>query len=338
MITGTSQADVAMLVIDASQGGFETGISVDGQTREHSLLAYALGVKQMVVAVNKMDDESVKYSQERFKKICEDVIAFLSKVGYNPEKVSFVPISGWKGENLVEESAEMPWYEGHTLIEALDHVVPPKRLTDKPLRIPIQDVYKIGGIGTVPVGRVETGTIKPGMRAMFAPVGLVGLIKSCETHHEQVDEAFPGDNVGFNVKNVSVKDLRRGYVASDADDQPASGVDKFEAQVMIMNHPGQISVGYTPVIDCHTAHIACQFTKLLEKVDRRTGEVIESNPQFIKTGDACRVEMTPMKPLCIETFKDFPSLGRFAIRDSRQTIGVGVVLSVTKTPPSKDED
>ena len=329
MITGTSQADVAMLVVDASKGGYENGMSVDGQTREHSLLAHTLGVKQMVVAVNKMDDETVQYSRERYEQIKADVTDFLIKLGYNPERLHFVPVSGWLGVNLSERSTTaMPWYHGPCLLETLDNVICPERPTDKPLRIPIQDVYKIGGVGTVPVGRVEAGIIKPGMKILFAPVGLVGEVKSCETHHEQVDQAVPGDNVGFHVKYVTAKELRRGYVASDADNQPASGVAKFEARVIIMNHPGQISVGYTPVIDCHTAHVPCQVTKILEKIDRGTGEVTEQNPEFIKEGDACRLEFTPLKPLCVEVFEEFSPLGRFAIRDSRQTVGVGVVTSV----------
>ena len=330
MITGTSQADVAMLVVDASKGAFEAGMSVDGQTRQHALLAHALGVNQVVVAVNKMDDETVHYSGERYEQIRIAVTDLLVKVvGYSPENVQFVPISGWLGENLSEKSTTlMPWYTGPCLLEALDNVVAPERPTDKPLRIPIQDVYKIGGVGTVPVGRVEAGVIQPGMKLMFAPVGLVGEVKSCETHHEQVDFAGPGDNVGFHVKNVSAKELRRGYVASDANSQPA--VSKFEAQVVILNHPGQISIGYTPVIDCHTAHVPCQVTSILEKIDRGSGKVIESNPKFVKEGDTCRLEFTPLKPLCVEVFEEFPPLGRFAIRDSRQTVGVGVVTRVVK--------
>merc|ERR1712194_945139 len=225
MITGTSQADVAVLVIDSSQGGFEAGISKDGQTREHALLAYTLGVKQMIVACNKMDDKTVKYAE----------------AGYKPMKIPFIPISGWEGDNMLEKSKNMPWYKGPCLLDALDNVNPPKRPTDKALRLPLQDVYKIGGIGTVPVGRVETGVIKPGMVAMFAPAMITAEIKSVEMHHESLPQAVPGDNVGFNVKNVAVKDLRRGYVASDSKSNPATGVSEFEAQVIIMNHPGQIS-------------------------------------------------------------------------------------------------
>jgi len=330
MITGTSQADVAILVIDSSQGGFEAGISKDGQTREHALLAYTLGVKQMIVACNKMDDKTVKYSEARYNEIKEEVSNYLKKIGYKPMKIPFVPISGWEGDNMIEKSTKMPWYKGPYLLEALDKVNPPKRPTDKALRLPLQDVYKIGGIGTVPVGRVETGIIKPGIHALFAPAGIVAEVKSVEMHHESLPEAVPGDNVGFNVKNVAVKDLRRGFVASDSKNDPAASISMFEAQVIVMNHPGQISNGYSPVLDCHTAHVACRFDRIKEKMDRRSGKVLEVDPKFIKTGDASIVELKPTKPLCVETFTDFPPLGRFAVRDMRQTVAVGVIKAVTK--------
>jgi len=328
MITGTSQADVAVLVIDSSQGGFEAGISKDGQTREHALLAYTLGVKQMIVAMNKMDDKTVQYAEARYKEIKAEVGAYLKKVGYKPMKIPFVPISGWVGDNMVEKSNNMAWYKGPYLLEALDSVNPPKRPTDKPLRLPLQDVYKIGGIGTVPVGRVETGIIKPGMVACFAPSGLNAEIKSVEMHHESLPQASPGDNVGFNVKNVAVKDLRRGFVTSDSKSNPATGAANFTAQVIVMNHPGQISNGYSPVLDCHTAHVACKFKDIQEKMDRRSGKVLEANPKFVKMGDACIVVLEPTKPMCVESFTEFPPLGRFAVRDMRQTVAVGVIKSV----------
>jgi elongation factor 1-alpha len=330
MITGTSQADVAILVIDSSQGGFEAGISKDGQTREHALLAYTLGVKQMVVACNKMDDKTVKYAEARYTEIKDEVSNYLKKIGYKPMKIPFVPISGWEGDNMIDKSAHMPWYKGPYLLEALDSMSAPKRPTDKALRLPLQDVYKIGGIGTVPVGRVETGVIKPGIHAMFSPCGLVAEVKSVEMHHESLAQAGPGDNVGFNVKNVAVKDLRRGFVASDSKSHPASSIGMFEAQVIVMNHPGQISNGYSPVLDCHTAHVACRFDNIKEKMDRRSGKVLEVNPKFVKTGDACIVELKPTKPLCVETFVDYPPLGRFAVRDMRQTVAVGVIKAITK--------
>jgi elongation factor 1-alpha len=329
MITGTSQADVAVLVIDSAPGGFEGGWAAEGQTREHALLAFTLGVKQMIVALNKMD--SCDYSESRYNDIKEEVSAYLKKVGYKPAKINFVPISGWVGDNMLEKSDKMPWYKGPTLLDALDNVNPPKRPTDKPLRLPLQDVYKIGGIGTVPVGRVETGIIKPGMMCCFAPTGLVSEVKSVEMHHESLKEAVPGDNVGFNCKNVSVKEIKRGYVASDNADDPAKGAESFSAQVIIMSHPGQIQNGYCPVLDCHTAHIATKFQNIDEKIDRRTGKSMETNPKFVKNGDACMVTLVPTKPMVVEEFANYAPLGRFAVRDMRQTVAVGVIKSVVKS-------
>jgi elongation factor 1-alpha len=345
MITGTSQADCAILVIASGTGEFEAGISKDGQTREHALLAYTLGVKQLIVAVNKMD--TCKYSEERFNEIKKEVSSYIKKVGYVPEAVAFVPISGWHGDNMLEPTTNMPWFKnweierksgkasGKTLVDALDAIEPPSRPTEKPLRLPLQDVYKIGGIGTVPVGRVETGVLKPGMVVTFAPNDLTTEVKSVEMHHEQLTEALPGDNVGFNVKNVSVKDIRRGYVASDSKNTPAKEAASFNAQVIILNHPGQIAAGYTPVLDCHTAHIACKFAELLEKIDRRSGKALEESPKAVKSGDAAIVKMIPQKPMCVESFQEFPPLGRFAVRDMRQTVAVGVIKSVEKSEGKK---
>lgn len=330
MITGTSQADAAILIIAAGQGEFEAGISKEGQTREHALLAFTMGVKQMIVAINKMDDKSVNWDQKRYDEIKKEVSDYLKKIGYNPEKIPFIPISGWHGDNMIEKSTNMGWYTGPTLIEALDNLDQPKRPKDKPLRLPLQDVYKIGGIGTVPVGRVETGLLKPGMVLCFAPLNIVTECKSVEMHHESLQEAEPGDNVGFNVKNLSVKDLRRGFVASDSKNDPAQDTENFLAQVIVLNHPGQIQKGYAPVLDCHTAHIACKFDEIESKIDRRSGKVIEETPKFIKSGEAALVRMVPQKPMCVEAFNQYPPLGRFAVRDMKQTVAVGVIKETSR--------
>jgi len=334
MITGTSQADVALLMIASPQGEFEAGIAKEGQTREHALLAFTLGVKQMIVCVNKMDEKTVNFSEDRFNEIKKELEDYLKKVGYNPAKVPFVPISGWNGDNMLEKSPNLTWFKGPTLIEALDAIIPPKRPMDKPLRLPLQDVYKIGGIGTVPVGRVETGILKPGMSVTFAPSGVTTEVKSVEMHHESMPEAIPGDNVGFNIKGVSVKDIRRGNVCGDAKNDPPREANSFYAQVIVLNHPGQIQNGYCPVLDCHTAHIACKFADIKTKIDRRTGQVLEENPKFIKSGDCGMVTLTANKPLCVEVFSEYPPLGRFAVRDMKQTVAVGVIKAVEKKEAS----
>merc|ERR1712079_228271 len=283
-----------------------------------------------IVAVNKMDDSSVKYSEKRYNEIKSELTTYLKKVGYKVDTMPFIPISGWEGDNMLEASTNMPWYKGPTLLAALDNLRPPKRPVDKPLRLPLQDVYKIGGIGTVLVGRVETGQLKAGMVVTFAPMNVTTEVKSVEMHHEQVEAAYRGDNVGFNVKNLSVKDIKRGYVASDSKNDPATDTEMFVAQVIVFNHPGQIQNGYTPVLDCHTCHIACKFQKLRSKVDKRTGAVTEDEPQAIKSQDAAMVELVPTKPMVVETFATYAPLGRFAVRDMRQTVAVGVIKEITR--------
>merc|ERR1719411_1294151 len=349
MITGTSQADCAVLIIAAGVGEFEAGISANGQTREHALLAFTLGVKQLIIGINKMDSTTPPFSQDRYNEIVEEVSKYIKKIGYNPKTVPFVPISGFHGDNMIEVKGDsgqnnMPWYKGFnierkekdarnsgtTLKDALDCILAPKRPTDKPLRLPLQDVYKIGGIGTVPVGRVETGLLKPGMVVNFAPSNVTTEVKSVEMHHTALEKAEPGDNVGFNVKNVSVKEIRRGNVCSDSKNDPAKEARTFDAQVIVLNHPGEIQKGYTPVLDCHTAHIACRFNELKEKIDRRSGKKIDDNPSKIKSGDAAIVELKPSKPMCVEAFTQYAPLGRFAVRDMRQTVAVGVIKTVEK--------
>jgi len=327
MITGASQADVALLVVSAKPGEFEAGMSPEGQTREHIMLAYTMGITQMVVAITKMDITEPPWSKERYEQIVKDLKKFMGRLGYKVDKISFVPVSGWTGDNIIEPSPNMPWYKGPTLVQAMDSVQLPPKPIDKPLRIPIQEVYSISGVGTVPVGRVETGVLKVGDKVVFMPPGVVGEVRSIEMHHERLQEALPGDNIGFNVRGVSKTQIRRGDVAGHLTNPPTV-VEEFTARVYVVWHPTAIHVGYTPVIHAHTASIASRIVEIVGRVDPRTGKVVEKNPQFIKAGQSAIIRFKPIKPMVIEKFKDFPALGRFAMRDMGKTVGIGVVIDV----------
>ena len=319
MITGASQADAAVLVVAANDG-------VMPQTKEHMFLSMTLGIKQIIIAINKMDMED--YSEDRFNEVKEEVSVLLKSIGRNPDDTTFIPLSAFEGDNITEASANTPWYKGPTLLEALDALSAPEKPTDLPLRIPIQDVYSITGVGTVPVGRVETGVMKKADNVIFEPAGASGEVKSIEMHHEQFDIAEPGDNIGFNVRGVGKNDIRRGDVAGHTSDAPKVA-KQFTAQVVVLQHPGVITVGYTPVFHCHTSQTACTFLELTAKLDPATGQPKEQNPDFIKTGDAAIVEIQPTKPMVLEEAKDIPQMGRFAIRDMGQTVAAGVCLKVT---------
>ncbi len=327
MITGASQADAAILVVSARKGEFEAGMSPEGQTREHALLARTMGINQLIVAINKMDAAEPPYSEKRYQEVKEILGKFLKSLGYNIEKIPFIPVSAWTGENLIERSPNMPWYTGPVLVEALDMLEVPSKPVDKPLRIPIQDVYAISGVGTVPVGRVETGILKVGDKLIFNPPGVIGEVRSIETHHTKIEKAEPGDNIGFNVRGVERKDIKRGDVAGHPTNPPTVS-DEFTARIFVMWHPTAITVGYTPVVHVHTASVACRITEIIAKLDPRTGKEVEKNPQFLKQGDAAIVKFKPIKPLVVEKYSDFPALGRFAMRDMGKTIGIGQVIDV----------
>ncbi len=327
MVTGASQADGAILMISAKRGEYEAGTNPGGQTREHAFLAKTLGVNQIVVAVNKMDDSSVNWDENRYEEVKDGVGKLLKMVGYNIDDVSFVPTSGWTGDNLVNRSEHMDWYKGPTLLEALDGFQLPPKPTAKPLRIAIQDVYTIRGVGTTPVGKVETGELKPGDDLVFMPSGEQGKVNSIETHYTKIDKAGPGDNIGFNVKGVPKDKVKRGEIAGHPSDLPTVA-KAFTGRIFIINHPTAVGEGYTPVLHLHTAQIAVRFDKLLAKLDPRTGQTVEENPAYLRTGEAAIVRFVPLAPTAMETFKDYPSLGRFALRDMGTTIGAGVVMEI----------
>ncbi|HIH85940.1 MAG TPA: translation elongation factor EF-1 subunit alpha [Methanoculleus sp.] len=319
MITGASQADAALLVVAAPDGVME-------QTKEHVFLARTLGINQLIVGINKMD--AVKYDEKRFNEVKAELSQLLKIVGYKPDNVIFIPMSAFKGDNISKHSENTPWYKGPTLLEALNLLSEPEKPTNLPLRLPIQDVYSISGIGTVPVGRVETGVMKKGMKVSFMPANKEGEVKSIEMHHEEIPEALPGDNVGFNVRGIGKGDIRRGDVCGPAD-TPPTVAEEFVAQVVVLHHPSALTVGYTPVFHCHTAQIACTFVELQKKLDPRTGQVKETNPTFLKTGDAAIVKIRPSRPMVIEKVKEIPQLGRFAVRDMGSTIAAGMCIDIT---------
>jgi elongation factor 1-alpha len=322
MITGTSQADAAVLVVAAQHG-------VMAQTREHVFLSRTLGVTQMIIAINQMDATKPAFDEATYNRVKEDVTKLLKSVGYRDDMVKFLPISGFKGDNAAKPSPNLPWWKGNTLLQQLNELTPPKKSTDLPLRWPIQDVYTITGVGTVPVGRIETGVLKPDMKIKFMPANVIGEVKSVEMHHQMLPKAEPGDNVGANIRGIAKNDVRRGDVAGPADNPPTVA-KTFDAQIMVLNHPSVLTVGYTPVFHLHTAQVACTFIELKKKLDPKTGATLEENPQFLKTGDAAIVKIQPTKPLVIETAKEFPQLGRFAIRDMGQTVAAGVCIAIEK--------
>jgi len=320
MITGASQADAAILVVAAADGVME-------QTKEHVFLARTLGITQIIIAINKMD--MVKFDEKRFNEVKKDLSDLIKIVGYKPEETLFIPISALNGVNIKTIGSETPWYKGPALIPSLDTFKEPEKPTDKPLRVPIQDVYSISGIGTVPVGRVETGIMKKGMKVAFMPANKDGEIKSIEMHHEEIPQAVPGDNIGFNVRGIGKGDIRRGDVCGPVE-APPTVADEFTAQIVVLQHPSAITVGYTPVFHCHTTQTACTFTELKKKLDPRSGQTKEENPTFLKTGDAAIVQIKPSKPMVIENVKELPQLGRFAIRDMGTTIAAGMCIAINK--------
>ena len=324
MITGASQADAAVLVVAASEG-------IMAQTKEHLFLCKTLGVKQLAIAVNKMD--TVKYDQAKFNAVKEEVTKLLKTVGYNPANVNFIPTSAQLGDNVFKKSTNMSWYTGPTIFEQLDTFKEPEKLTNLPLRLPIQDVYNITGIGVVPVGRVETGQLKLGDKVIILPgkdgKGVTGEVKTIEMHHEQIQVAEPGDNIGFNVRGIAKKDIARGDVLGRVD-SPPTVVQEFTAQIIVLNHPTVLTVGYTPVFHIHTAQVACIFEELVSKLYPATGQVLQKSPDMLKNGDAAIVRIVPTRPIVIEKKSDIPHMSSFAIRDAGSTVAAGMCIDYVK--------
>ena len=323
MITGASQADAAVFVVSAKPGE-----GVQDQTKEHAFLMKVLGVPQVMVVLNKMD--AANYDEKRYNEVKADVEKLLKGIGYKTEEIPFIPISAYVGDNVAKKSDKMPWYKGQTLVETLDsYIKEPEKPIDKPLRLPIQDAYAITGVGTVPVGRIETGELKAGDTIIFEPSGVKGEVKSIEMHHQNVPKAGPGDNIGFNVRGVSKEQVKRGDVAGHPNNPP-SVVKEFTAQIIVLNHPTVLTAGYTPVFHCHTSSTACTIEEIIAKIDPKTGAVVQEKPDFIKTGDAAIIKVKPLKPMVIEKQSEFPEIARFAIRDMGMTVAAGICLEIVK--------
>lgn len=324
MITGASQADCAFLVIAAPSG-------VQPQTTEHLWLLRTMGVKNLAVAINKMD--AVNYDEAKFNSVKGDVSNLLKQVGINPDTTPFVACSGLQGDNIVKKSDKLPWYKGPTIREQIDLFEAPESPTTLPMRMPVQDVYDITGIGTVPVGKIETGIMKVGQKVVVLPgrsgTGISGEIKTIEAHHETHPEAPAGMNVGINIRGVGKKDIARGDVVCDAS-APMPIVEEFIAQIAVINHPTVLAKGYTPVFHIHTAQVPCQFIELIEQIDPKTGQVIKQNPDFLKNGDVAKVRIKPIGNLALETQKDNPHTSRFAVRDAGATVAAGMCIEITK--------
>ncbi|TET56551.1 MAG: translation elongation factor EF-1 subunit alpha [Promethearchaeota archaeon] len=326
MITGASQADAAILVVSGKKGEMEVGIAANGQTREHAYLAQTLGVKQLVVAINKAD--VYNYSEDRFNECKESVGDLLKSIGF--KDVNYIPTSGMAMENLSKKSDKLSWYDGPTLIDAIDQFDLPEKPTGKPLRLPIQDSYSIKGTGVVPVGRVETGILKKGDKIIIMPTGFEGEIRSIEMHHEEIPQAIPGDNIGFSIRGITIEDASRGDCLGHPKDPPTviTPNGKWTGQIIVIWHPTALAQGYTPVVHAHTAQVAARFSGLLKKLDQKTSAVIEDNPKFLKKNEAAIVELTPIKKMCLEKYEDFPEMGRFAVRDMGRTVAVGIVKDI----------
>jgi elongation factor 1-alpha len=322
MITGTSQADAALLVVSANAGE-----GVMEQTKEHVFLAKTLGVPQMIVAINKMD--MAKWEEKRYLEVKAELEKLLRGVGYDITKIHFIPISAQVGEDIDKPSGQMPWYKGPTLLAAFDTLSAPEKPTQLPLRMPIQDVYTITGIGTVPVGRIETGILKTNDKIIVMPSGKLGEVKSIEMHHETLPQAEPGDNVGINIRGLGKEDMRRGDVLGHPNNPPTVAKE-FTAKIAVLNHPTVITAGYCPVFHVHTAQVSCKIKEIKRKIDPRTGQTAQDKPDFLKTGDMAEVVVEPLQPLCIEKQADNPKLAKFAVRDMGRTVAAGMCIDLVK--------
>jgi elongation factor 1-alpha len=321
MITGASQADAAILVVSAKDG-------LQDQTKEHMYLSKVLGINQIIVAVNKMD--AVNYDESKFKEVKDAATKLIETLGYQMDKIPFIPVSAYVGDNVVKKSDKMSWYSGPTLVKLLDDTIAaPEKPISKPLRLPVQDIYSITGVGAVSTGRVETGVLKPNDKVIFMPSKVEGEVKTIERHNKSIPQAEPGDNIGFNVRGVGKNDVRKGDVVGHPNNPPTIA-KSFTAQILVLQHPTVITKGYTPVFHINGSHVACKITEITKKLDPKTGSTLEENPDMLKSGDAAVIKVEPTHAVAVEKQADFPQLAKFAMRDMGKTIAAGIVIDLVK--------
>eukprot|EP00041_Stephanoeca_diplocostata_P018149 m.378514 g.378514 ORF g.378514 m.378514 type:complete len:461 (-) comp20932_c0_seq1:380-1762(-) len=341
-ISGCAQADAVVLVVSAADADVDRGLHVSDNTRQHIMMAQAFGIKKIAVAVNKMDITSPPWSQERFEDVKTKVSALLKNCGVNPKSVPFIPISAWRGENLSKEPEKLPWFQGWmaeyksgpktgtSLLSAIDTFGVDARPTDKPLRIPIQHVYNVDGVGMVAAGCVATGKLTADSTVTLAPTNSGAAkvdLTSIESHHRSIKVAEAGEYVGFNVK-ASAGEVCAGMVCGDANDDAPKECESFSAQVMVVN--GQVSFrsGFSAILDCHTAHVPCTVS-VDAKMDRK-GNITETCPSQIRKGESGMITVLPLQPICVEENSAFPGLGRFGLRSGNKIVAFGAVKAVKR--------
>jgi len=340
MISGAAQADAALLVVDGSSGGFESGFALPapgstfggGQTREHAQLARSLGVGQVAVVVTKLD--TCGFDQARFDCIRHSMEPFLKSCGFKESSMQWLPAVGPTGENLVtppQHPALASWYKGPTLAQAIDGFTPPHRLLDRPLRMPVSDVtVKGGNKGTVSVGgKIEGGAMRIGSRIMISPLKEIGIVKSIAVNGHTAAVARAGDSADIAISGIDGAGVHIGSVACHPD-FPVSLARTFEAQIVVLDVSIPILKGQQVTLHAHAARGSGHVSRLIAILDGKSGDVTKEKPRCLLKGQTAVVEITTSDhALPLEVFADYKSLGRVALRDGGRTLAVGIVTAVT---------
>ncbi|PXF40901.1 Eukaryotic peptide chain release factor GTP-binding subunit ERF3A [Gracilariopsis chorda] len=328
MIGGASQADIGILVISARKGEFETGFERGGQTREHAMLAKTSGVRQMVVVVNKLDDPSVtnpdgSWNEERFFECKKKLEPYLRNVGWNPKGVVWIPVSGLTGDNLKHKPPKevCDWYDGQSLLDTLEHLRPPERLLNGPVKMPISEKHK--EMGTMVMGKLESGVIQVNDALVMMPNRVEVVVDAVQLEGSTAQAAEPGDVVRLRLKGIDEEEVRVGFVLCSPRDL-VSYTRSFIAKLMILEHKSIICAGYSAVIHIHAAVEEVSIVKLLAELNK-SGKAKQRHPKFVKPGMKCLALLRTTLPVCVEPYDVFPQLGRFMIRDEGKTVAVGTV-------------